>query len=158
MTRRLLAIIVLGTVAVVAVGCGVDGEASRVSSPPTTPASAPGGSGAPGPTTTTAGTTPPTTTTTAGDGPATTTDPTVPATAEIEGVVIAFDGDLTDARWFTIRTADGEDIEFAIADGATFDGGNIGHLRDHLLSGAPVIVTYRRDGGVLVATFTADAH
>jgi ABC-type glycerol-3-phosphate transport system substrate-binding protein len=60
----------------------------------------------------------------------------------VEGVVIAVDGNLDAVASFTVRLSDGSDLIFSPDDGAQFDGGPIGHIREHLTSGAPVRVDF----------------
>jgi hypothetical protein len=80
--------------------------------------------------------------------PATTTTEATPL--EATGVVIAVDGNLTGVASFTIRLEDGSDLHLAPVDGLLFDGTSpISHVRDHLVSGAPVSVTYLPTGGPL---------
>ncbi len=76
-----------------------------------------------------------------------------------EGVVIGVDGGLTDVQSFTIRTTDGSDLTFQAPDDLLFHGsGPLGHLRSHLTSGVPVIVTYEaRADGSLAAIEVDDA-
>ncbi len=64
-------------------------------------------------------------------------DPTV------TGVVVEVVGDIASVESFVLRLPDGTDRHLVPAPGVTFhDGGAIGHLRDHLRSGAPVTVRY----------------
>jgi hypothetical protein len=64
---------------------------------------------------------------------------------------------LTDVRGFTIRTGDGRTVVFRIGvleNGAQFPPG---HLLEHVATGVKVVVTYRQEGGELVATRIDDA-
>lgn len=76
--------------------------------------------------------------------------------ATATGVVIAVDGDLSTVDLFTIRAPDGSDTTFTVRDDARFDGGPMGHIRDHLRSGAPVTVEYTVEDGAKVARDVAD--
>jgi hypothetical protein len=79
------------------------------------------------------------------DAEATPEPPVVPdgtAIETIEGVVVAVEGDLTRTISFTLLTDAGDRIIFLPTATATFHGGPIAHIRDHLTSGAPVIVEY----------------
>jgi hypothetical protein len=86
-----------------------------------------------------------TTTTSAAAVTTTATTAEVDETGEqltVEGVVIAVDGNLDTVASFTLRLSDGSDLMFTPDEGAQFDGGPIGHIREHLTSGAPVRVDY----------------
>jgi hypothetical protein len=76
---------------------------------------------------------------------------------QIVGVVTAIDGDLQRIETFTLRTVEGEDLTFTAAPDATFHGGPLTHISDHLRSGVPVSVEYREEGDRLVATEVEDA-
>ncbi len=83
---------------------------------------------------------------------------TEPAVArQAVGVVIAVDGDLTEIRQFSLLSEDGDVVEIVTPSGLLFDDGPMAHVRDHLVSGAPVTVTYRIEGGVATATSVGDA-
>lgn len=71
----------------------------------------------------------------------------------VTGVVVDVEGDITTVERFVLRLADGTDQEIAPAPGVTFhDGAAIGHLRDHLRTGEPVVVMYEvLDDGTWVA-------
>ena len=75
----------------------------------------------------------------------------------VEGRLAEVDGDLLVVRSFVILTDSGDRMEFMVDPGATFHGGPIGHIRDHLLSGEPVVVFYEDRGGDLVATGVEDS-
>jgi hypothetical protein len=68
------------------------------------------------------------------------------------------DRSLTEVAGFTLRTADGRLVEFTVGrltiDATSFPAG---HLREHRLLNAPVIVTYREDSGSRVAVRLQDA-
>ena len=82
---------------------------------------------------------------------------TSPSTATLIGSVVDVDGNLSTIDRFTLRTPDGSDMTLAVGDDASFDGGPMSHLRDHLRSGAPVIVEYTVDNGTNTAQRVADA-
>ena len=74
------------------------------------------------------------------------------------GSVIDVVGSLTSVDEFTIRTADGDDLTFVPAPDIRFHGlGPLGHLRNHLTTGEPVVVVYETllDGS-LVALEVSD--
>ena len=75
------------------------------------------------------------------------------------GVVISADGpDASHVDHFTLRSNDGQVVEFKVG---TLDlaGGGLPapHLREHLVSGIPITVTYARQGGENVASHYIDA-
>ena len=74
------------------------------------------------------------------------------------GLVVAVDSTgLTDVRGFTLRTGDGRTEVFRIGvleNGAQFPPG---HLLEHVATGVKVVVTYRQEGGQLVAIRIDDA-
>ncbi len=75
------------------------------------------------------------------------------------GVVIDMMGDLTTVEEFVVRLPDGTDQVIEPAPGVRFHGGaSIGHLRDHLRSGAPVVIYYETlDDGRWIALEVDDA-
>lgn len=74
----------------------------------------------------------------------------------VEGRLAEMEGDLEVVRSFVLLNGDGERLEFMVDPGATFHGGPLSHVRDHLLSGEPVVVFYTEQGGDLVATGVED--
>jgi len=77
----------------------------------------------------------------------------------VTGTVIDVVGDLSTITGVTLLTEDGEQVDFIPAPDALFDGGPISHIRDHLVSGAPVQFEYRElNDGTLVAIELGDAH
>lgn len=74
---------------------------------------------------------------------------------EATGIVVDVEGELEDIDRFTILVG-GERMAFE-----TSEDGNyafpLGHLRDHLRSGEPVVVRWEERGDRLVATFIDDA-
>ena len=79
------------------------------------------------------------------------------ASQQAVGVVVAVDGDLSEVRGFSVLALDGAVLELVPQAGLLFDGGPLSHLRDHLVSGAPVAVEYHVEAGVAVATGVGDA-
>ncbi len=68
------------------------------------------------------------------------------ASAEVTviGVVISVEGTLAGTDSFTIRLEDGSDLTLMPVEGLLFDGVSpLSHVRDHLVSGSPVQVSYR---------------
>jgi hypothetical protein len=75
----------------------------------------------------------------------------------LSGVVVDVDATGLDrVRGFTVRSADGEVVEFHIG---ALEPGSFppGHLTEHAATAQPIIVTYRIDDGVNVATKLEDA-
>ena len=74
------------------------------------------------------------------------------------GVVIDVDAvSLTEVRAFTIRTPDGRTVVFRVGpleNGTEFPPG---HLAEHAATATPIRVTYREEGGELVAFRLDDA-
>jgi hypothetical protein len=82
-----------------------------------------------------------------------TTGAFVPIEVTVTGVVISVDGSLGATNFFTIRLGDGSDLHLVPSDGLLFDGAApLSHVRDHLVSGSPVRVTYQTsvEGPLLV--------
>jgi hypothetical protein len=82
-----------------------------------------------------------------------------PADRTVTGWVATIDDrSLTDVAGFTLRTEDGQVLEFDVGrltlDATSFPAG---HLREHRLLNAPVVVTYREESGVRVAVRLQDA-
>jgi hypothetical protein len=81
-----------------------------------------------------------------------------PRTSVATGVVVAVDSrSLSDVAGFTIRTSEGRTIDFDVGvlqNGAEFPPG---HLVEHIVSGVPVVVTYRDDAGARTAIRIVDA-
>ncbi len=77
----------------------------------------------------------------------------------ITGVVISADGpNAADVDRFTLRTNDGAIVAFVVGTLEQANGGlPAPHLREHLVSGEPIIVDYRVEGAQNVAIRYADA-
>lgn len=75
----------------------------------------------------------------------------------VEGRLAEVDSDLLVVRSFVLLTDDGERLDFTVEPGATFHGGPLAHIRDHLLSGESVVVFYEERDGGLVATGVEDS-
>ncbi len=82
-------------------------------------------------------------TTTTEDQATTTTTTSEPEVLTTTGIVIDMAGDLAATTGVTILDGDGVQIIFVPSADATFHGGPVSHIRDHLLSGLPVVVEYR---------------
>ncbi len=74
------------------------------------------------------------------------------------GVVVAVDGTLATIHSFSIVLGDGSTILLTPQPGLLFDGGPLTHLREHLVNGSPITVTYRQESDALVATRVGDAE
>lgn len=72
----------------------------------------------------------------------------------VRGIVVDVQGDLTSVDRFTVLV-DGEQMVFEPADDGDF-AFPLGHLRDHLRGGEPVVVGWEEEGDRLVATFLDD--
>jgi hypothetical protein len=81
------------------------------------------------------------------------------ATEEATGVVVDVTGDIVTVERFAIQTAAGDVLELEVAPGVVFtDGAPIGHLSEHLQTGAPVAVRYEvLDDGSQVVVEINDA-
>ena len=75
------------------------------------------------------------------------------------GIVIAVDGpNVAEVDAFTLRTSEGVVLEFTVTELSLTGGGKAApHLREHMASGAPIVVEYRADGGRLLALRYTDA-
>jgi hypothetical protein len=80
-------------------------------------------------------------------------------TEEATGVVVDVTGDIVTVERFAIQTAAGDLLELEVAPGVVFtDGAPIGHLSEHLQTGAPVAVRYEvLDDGSRVVVEINDA-
>jgi hypothetical protein len=99
------------------------------------------------------------TTTTLSD-PTTTTTAGEPEVLTTNGVVIDVAGDLTSTTAVTILDGDGTQLVFVPSSDATFHGGPVSHIRDHLLNGLPVVVDYvvLADGTLEAISFDDAEH
>ena len=76
----------------------------------------------------------------------------------VEGILIDVQGDLTEIESFTLIDLDGASHTFVPAEGLTFHGGPLSHIRDHLVNGEPLLVTFEEQAdGTLVAVEVSDA-
>jgi hypothetical protein len=74
------------------------------------------------------------------------------------GIVIAARGpDVANVTDFTLRTYDGQTLQFKVGVLDVNNGLPAPHLREHLGSGVPIFVTYHVDNGVNIATRYIDA-
>jgi hypothetical protein len=82
-----------------------------------------------------------------------------PATPQtVSGIVIAANGpDSATVNTFTLRTSDGQVINFTVGTLDVSNGLPAPHLREHLVNGEPITVTYHLENGALVATRYVDA-
>ena len=76
----------------------------------------------------------------------------------VTGVVSEVNGDLTTVTGFVLMAPDGSSHRFTPADGLLFEGGPLPHLREHVITGQAVVVTFEQgpDGG-LIAVHVEDA-
>lgn len=82
-----------------------------------------------------------------------------PGDASAVGVVVAIDPSATlEVSGFTLRTADGETLAFAVGP-VELDSGAFpaSHLREHLATSQPIAVAYRMEDGTRVAYRLVDA-
>ncbi len=76
----------------------------------------------------------------------------------ITGVVSEVNGDLTTVTGFVVLAPDGSSHRFTPADGLLFEGGPLPHLREHVITGQAVIVTFEQGpAGELIAVHVEDA-
>jgi hypothetical protein len=79
-------------------------------------------------------------------------------TSPVEGVVTAIQSTgLAEVTGFTLRTSDGQSYEFTVG---TLENGTEfppGHLAEHKANAEPIRVTFRVEGGELVAVRLEDA-
>jgi hypothetical protein len=78
----------------------------------------------------------------------------------VSGVVISADGpNSAQVDTFTIRTSEGEVLQFTVGTLELTNGGlPAPHLREHLVSGEPITVDYRDENGEKVAIRYTDAR
>ena len=82
----------------------------------------------------------------------TSTDPN-----QVVGVVSEVTGDLTEIQSFVILDDDGKSHLFTPAEGLLFYGGPLSHLRDHIITGERVVVTFE-EGAYGAMTAVAIEH
>jgi hypothetical protein len=71
---------------------------------------------------------------------------------EVVGIVTEVTGDLTGVESFVVLDADGDSFKFKPRDELLVMGQQPAHLRNHVISGEPVTVTYHEDAsGELIA-------
>ena len=82
-----------------------------------------------------------------------------PVEQSATGVVLAADGpNVAEVATFSLRTADGQTLEFKVGVLDVANGGlPAPHLREHKASGEPITVEYHVDGGQNVADRYTDA-
>ena len=74
------------------------------------------------------------------------------------GIVIAATGpNVASVTDFTMRTYDGQTLQFKVGVLDVNNGLPAPHLREHLSSGIPIFVTYHLDNGTNIATRYIDA-
>jgi hypothetical protein len=77
---------------------------------------------------------------------------------EVVGVVTEVTGDLSGIESFVVLDANGESFKFQPRTGLLVMGAPPSHLRDHVVSGEPVRVTYHENSsGELIADEVKDA-
>jgi hypothetical protein len=75
----------------------------------------------------------------------------------LSGVITEVNGDLTSVAGFVVLAEDGSSHRFTPVNGLRFEGGPLTHLRDHVVSGQPVVVTFERGpDGELIAVHVED--
>lgn len=74
----------------------------------------------------------------------------------VRGVVVDITGQLDDIESFVLATEDGERFTFAVSGESDFHALPLGHLNEHRVSGAPVIVEYEEEDGSLVVVSLRD--
>lgn len=61
----------------------------------------------------------------------------------VEGIVTEVTGDLSNVESFVVLDADGKSHLFKPEAGLLFYGAPLSHLRDHVVTGQPVVVTFK---------------
>jgi hypothetical protein len=81
-----------------------------------------------------------------------------PASSDtLTGVVSEVNGDITTLTGFVVLAPDGSSHRFTPADGLLFEGGPLSHLREHIITGQLVIVTFEQGSdGELIAVHVED--
>jgi hypothetical protein len=76
----------------------------------------------------------------------------------IAGVITSIDSTgLTQVHGFTLRTDSGADLTFVIGKLENGDEFPVGHLTEHMAAAAPVLVSFKVEGGKLVVYRLEDA-
>jgi len=76
----------------------------------------------------------------------------------VSGVISEVRGDLTTVTGFVVLAEDGSSHRFTPMDGLLFEGGPLTHLREHVVTGQRVVVTFELGAsGELVAVRVEDA-
>lgn len=73
----------------------------------------------------------------------------------VRGVVTAVEGDLASVQAFTMRTDSGRTLHISPSPDGAFEF-ELVHLRDHLRSSEPIVVTYEVRSGLAVAVAISD--
>lgn len=74
----------------------------------------------------------------------------------VHGVVIEIQGRLDIIESFDIVTLDGERLTLEVTPDSDFHDLPLSHLNEHRVSGAPVVVEYADEGGVLTVVALRD--
>jgi hypothetical protein len=75
----------------------------------------------------------------------------------LTGVISEVSGDLTNVSGFVVLAEDGSSHRFTPTEGLLFEGGPLTHLREHVVTGQRVVVTFERGvAGELIATSVED--
>ena len=75
----------------------------------------------------------------------------------LSGVVSEVNGDLTTVTGFVVLDEDGSSHRFTPVDGLLFEGGPLTHLREHVVTGQRVVVTFEVGAeGELIAIHVED--
>ena len=70
----------------------------------------------------------------------------------VVGVISEVSGDITSVTGFVVLSDDATSHQFTPTPGLVFMGGPLTHLRDHIISGERVVVSFERgDDGALIA-------
>lgn len=82
-----------------------------------------------------------------------------PTGLSVSGVVVSVDGpNAAQVERFTLRSADGRQLTFVVGTLDVSEGGlPAPHLREHLLNGDPITVSYRVENGQNLALRYVDA-
>ena len=79
------------------------------------------------------------------------------ASDTVTGVVTQVTGQLAEVDSFVITDTDGKSHRFVPAEGLRFHDGPLDHLREHIITGTPVVVVFERGAdGALVAVSVED--